>query len=60
MPAALSWSLTSLSLARIRFEMVMRLSTKAPVLRLPADVGKAEEVERLGLPDAPYRSRWAA
>ena len=49
----LSEVLTSRSFARIRFEIVMRLNQKRPVLVCPgppAQVGEAKEVERLGLP----------
>ena len=50
-----SWSLTSFSFARIRFEMVMRLSLNRPFLRLRTDVREPEEVERLRLPETPGR-----
>ena len=51
-PAPPSWSLTSFSLARIRFEMVFRRTQKVRP-RLRADVREAEERERLRLPGAP-------
>ena len=40
----LSWSLTSASLARNRFEMVLRLSQNCPGLGLPANVREAQVV----------------
>ena len=45
----LSWSLTAFSFARIRFEMVIRLSQKRPFLDFAQMCVKPEEVERLRL-----------
>src|SRR5512142_1229614 len=49
----LSWSLTSFSFARIRFEMVIRLTWKRPARVFPQMCVKPREIERLRLPGAP-------
>ena len=60
-PASLAArSLTSRSLARIRFVIVMRLSQNRPVPGLRADVREAQEVERLRLARDPAPARFRA
>ena len=57
MPALLEQGVDLDQLGPHPFRHGLALDPETAALRLPADVGEAEEVERLGLADTPRRSR---
>ena len=59
MPTRLIWSLTSPSLARIRFVMVLRLHQKRPSFVLPQMCVKPRKSNVSGLPTPRVLAVWA-